>query len=121
MTSGDGGLLPPGLPVGVLVKDAEGFRVALLADPAATEDVRIVDFKDPVEQPPIPSPDDLPAAVSPPAKKTGVTGSVVPAARPMLPDHLLTGTQPAPDLVAAARAALRHPLPPRPPQPEDQR
>ena len=64
VTSGDGGLIPPGLPVGVLVADGRGFRVALLADAGASQDVRIVDFKLPPEQPPAPSPNDLPASVA---------------------------------------------------------
>jgi rod shape-determining protein MreC len=63
-TSGDGGLLPPGLPVGVLVADGGKFRVALLADPSTSEDVRVLDFKQPPEQPPAPSPNDLPAAAA---------------------------------------------------------
>lgn len=64
ITSGDGGLLPPGLPVGVLVADGDNFRVQLLADPATSDDVRVVDFKTPPEQPPAPSPNDLPAAAA---------------------------------------------------------
>jgi rod shape-determining protein MreC len=79
VTSGDGGLIPPGLPVGVLVADGTSFRVALLADAGASQDVRIVDFKLPPEQPPAPSPNDLPASAAglkpeppppPPAQQT---------------------------------------------------
>ena len=64
VTSGDGGLIPPGMPVGMLVPDGDGFRVALLADPSSIEDVRIVDFSRPQEQPPAPSPNDLPASAA---------------------------------------------------------
>lgn len=64
VTSGDGGLLPPGLPVGVLLADKEGFRVALFADPMATDEVRILDFKSPIEQLPVPTAHDLPAAAA---------------------------------------------------------
>jgi rod shape-determining protein MreC len=64
VTSGDGGLIPPGLPVGVLIDERGGFRVALLADAGASQDVRIVDFKLPPEQPPAPSPNDLPASAA---------------------------------------------------------
>jgi rod shape-determining protein MreC len=64
VTSGDGGLIPPGIPVGVLIQSGGGFRVALLADAAASQDVRIVDFKLPPEQPPAPSPNDLPATAA---------------------------------------------------------
>jgi rod shape-determining protein MreC len=64
VTSGDGGLIPPGIPVGVLVASGRGFRVALLADAAASQDVRVVDFKLPPEQPPAVSPNDLPATAA---------------------------------------------------------
>jgi len=69
ITSGDGGLLPSGLPVGTIVTDANGYRVALFADQTTAEDVQIVDFKQPPELPQAPSPGDLPvtAAGLPPA------------------------------------------------------
>lgn len=52
-SSGDGGLLPAGLPVGTLVSDGHGgFRVALLSDPAASQDVEILNFSKPPETPP---------------------------------------------------------------------
>lgn len=112
VTSGDGGLLPPGLPVGVVVKDAEGFRVALLADPATSEDVRIVDFANPPEQPPIPGPNDLPASNPPPAKKSSMTGSAVPAVPvPKSAHRSVAAAQAAPDLVASAPATMSHPPP----------
>jgi rod shape-determining protein MreC len=64
VTSGDGGLLPNGLPVGSVVWDGSAFRVALLADAATADDVRIVDLKQPPEQPPAVTPGDLPAAAA---------------------------------------------------------
>ena len=64
VTSGDGGLLPNGLPVGAVVWDGSAFRVSLLADAAAADDVRIVDLKAPPEQPPVVTPNDLPAAAA---------------------------------------------------------
>jgi rod shape-determining protein MreC len=70
VSSGDGGLLPPGLPIGTVVTDSSGgYRVALLADAASSEDVNIVDFKLKAEQPPAVSPHDLPAVAAglPPA------------------------------------------------------
>src|SRR3569833_1092919 len=40
VSSGDGGLLPPGLPIGTVVQDsAGGWRVQLLADAGSTQDV----------------------------------------------------------------------------------
>jgi rod shape-determining protein MreC len=52
-SSGDGGFLPAGLPVGTLVSDGSGrFRVALLSDPGASQDVEILNFSKPPETPP---------------------------------------------------------------------
>ncbi len=82
VSSGDGGLLPPGLAIGTIVADRTGgFRVALLADSAASEDVRIVDFKAKAEQPPPVSPNDLPATAAglPPAAPPPPPVTVAPA------------------------------------------
>jgi rod shape-determining protein MreC len=52
-SSGDGGLLPSGLPIGTVVSDGNGgWRVALLADPGASQDVEILNFSKPPETPP---------------------------------------------------------------------
>jgi rod shape-determining protein MreC len=52
-SSGDGGLLPSGLPIGTVVSDGGGgWRVALLADPGASQDVEILNFSKPPEIPP---------------------------------------------------------------------
>jgi rod shape-determining protein MreC len=69
ISSGDGGILPPGLPIGTVIADNGGFRVALLADSASSQEVEVVDFKNPVETPPAPTKGDLPvsAAGLPPA------------------------------------------------------
>lgn len=64
ITSGDGGLLPPGLPVGNLAKVGGDYRVALLADASTSTDVQIVDYKTPREEPPALSPNDLPATAA---------------------------------------------------------
>jgi len=63
-SSGDGSLLPPGLPIGTLHASGSGFRVSLLADPAASQDVNILDYKRPIEEPPTPKPSDLPAVAA---------------------------------------------------------
>ena len=75
VTSGDGGLLPPDLPVGILMADGDQFRVGLLADAATSDDVRIVDFKEPREDPPAAMPDDLPVSEPPPAKTAEYAGA----------------------------------------------
>jgi rod shape-determining protein MreC len=69
VSSGDGDILPAGLPIGVIVADRNGYRVALFADQTATQDVEILDFKQPPEHPPALSASDLPvtAAGLPPA------------------------------------------------------
>jgi len=69
VSSGDGDILPAGLPIGTIVAVGSGYRVALYADQSTTQDVQILDFKLPPEKPPTPSPNDLPvtAAGLPPA------------------------------------------------------
>ena len=53
-SSGDGGLLPSGLPIGTVVRDGNGgWHVALLADPGASQDVEILNFSKPPETPPV--------------------------------------------------------------------
>ena len=49
VSSGDGGLLPPGLPIGTVVGQAGQYRVALLADAASADDVEILAFRRPPE------------------------------------------------------------------------
>ncbi len=69
VSSGDGGILPPGLPIGTVIAGGAGYRVALLSDPATSQEVAVVDFKNPMENPPTPTAKDLPvtAAGLPPA------------------------------------------------------
>lgn len=93
ISSGDGGLLPSGLAIGTVVTDGSGeFRVALLADPTSSEDVRIVDFKNEAETPPAVSVRDLPAvaaglppAAPPPpmAQRTPAPVAIPPGAAPV--------------------------------------
>jgi rod shape-determining protein MreC len=55
VSSGEGGLVPPGLPIGTVVADGDGFRVALLADAARSESVQILNFAREIEAlPPTP-------------------------------------------------------------------
>ena len=65
VSSGDGGLLPSGLPIGTVVDDGNGgWRVALLADPASSQDVEILNFSQP--------PETLPATAQLPAEAAGL-------------------------------------------------
>jgi rod shape-determining protein MreC len=108
VTSGDGGLLPNGLPVGSVVWDGSVFRVALLADAATADDVRIVDLKQPPEQPPADSPKDLPAAAAglpplapaPPASASAVGAQTQSAAPPTTPTLAPAGAKPGPAVPA---------------------
>jgi rod shape-determining protein MreC len=96
VSSGDGGILPPGLPIGTVIADGGVFRVALLADPSATQDAEIVDFKNPVELPPAPTAKDLP-----------VTAAGLPPAAPPAPAPNAATPAPAPQ-------AQAKPQPPKP-------
>ncbi len=100
VSSGDGGILPPGLPIGTVIADGNGFRVALLADPASSQDVEIADFKNPMEQPPAPTPNDLP-----------VTAAGLPPAAPPQPSPA-TGASPAPVQGATPAPTAAAPLKP---------
>ena len=64
VTSGDGGLLPSGLAVGVVVWNGSEFRASLLADAATADDVRVLDLRSPPETPPAPTADTLPVSAA---------------------------------------------------------
>jgi rod shape-determining protein MreC len=99
-SSGDGGLLPAGLPVGTVVSDgAGGWRVALLADAAASQDVEILNFPKPPEAPP--------ATAQLPAEAAGLKPQAPPppvAAVPVAPVAAPAKPKPAP--VAPAAPAI---------------
>lgn len=123
VTSGDGGLLPPGLAIGTVVADPSGgFRVVLLADAASSEDVNVVDFKLKAELPPSVSPGDLPAtaaglppAAPPPPVVTPVTtpGTTPPGA-PVLNHAAAPGTGALPMATAPAAPIATGTKPPTP-------
>ena len=76
VSSGDGGLLPPGLPIGTVVQDsAGGWRVQLLADAGSTQDVEVLNFSKP--------PEALPAAAELPAVAAGLKPMVPPPPAPI--------------------------------------
>jgi rod shape-determining protein MreC len=79
MSSGDGGLLPPGLPIGTVVEQGGQYRVALLADAASSEDVEVLAFRKPPEQPPADVQLPAVAAGLPPATATPPAANVPPA------------------------------------------
>jgi rod shape-determining protein MreC len=107
VSSGDGGLLPPGLAIGTVVSNpAGGYRVVLLADSASSEDVNVVDFKLKTEQPPATTPNDLPATAAglppaaPPAPVTAPVVNATPAPATPTPQPLVK--PPAPQSPSAS-------------------
>lgn len=71
LTTGDGGLLPPDVPVGLVSGNGEGARVALFASPSNADAVNILDYRVP----------DLPQAAEPLSAATvQKTASAKPAA-----------------------------------------
>ena len=90
VSSGDGGLLPAGLPVGTVVPDNNGgYRVSLLADAGSSQDVEILNFSKP--------PEELPPTAQLPAEAAGL--------KPMAPP---------PPPVAAPPPATPAPVTPKP-------
>jgi rod shape-determining protein MreC len=109
-SSGDGGLLPAGLPIGTVMSDGKGgWRVALLADAASSQDVEILNFAKPPEAPPATA--QLPAEAAglkpqpplPPAS-SGAAAPAIPV-KPSTPSSTPApdaATPPQPDSGAAA-------------------
>jgi rod shape-determining protein MreC len=101
VSSGDGGLLPPGLPIGTLVPDGQGgWRVALLADAGSSQDVEVLNFSKPPEA--LPAQAQLPAEAAglkplvpppPPATTPPAAAAPPPAPKPM-PKPAATATPP---------------------------
>jgi len=97
VSSGDGGFLPAGLPVGTVVEDRGIWRVTLLADPASSQDVEVLNFSQP--------PEALPPAAQLPAEAAGLKPQAAPpppvtvpapvAAKPVAPAIPETGQAPA--------------------------
>jgi rod shape-determining protein MreC len=62
LSTGDGGLLPPDVPVGVVMGEGDADRVALFAAPGTSDFVHVVDYR--MAEPP-PATDSAPGSVSP--------------------------------------------------------
>jgi rod shape-determining protein MreC len=124
LTSGDGGLYPRGLPVGVAAKDFRGvWRVRLYADRTAIDYVRILlfdDFASKVNQadladnalPPLPPSESAELAAakaaaarppSPPAAPAPPSGQAPPAAMSPAPAPQVSAAAAAPDAGAPAK------------------
>ncbi|HEX2761925.1 MAG TPA: hypothetical protein VHM27_15480, partial [Rhizomicrobium sp.] len=98
VSSGDGGFLPAGLPIGTVVQDRGVWRVALLADPASSQDVEILNFSQP--------PEALPPSAQLPAEAAGL--------KPQAPPPPAPAAAPQPPVAAkpATPAATSQPSPP---------
>lgn len=120
LTSGDGGLFPRGLPVGVAIKGLDGrWRVVLASDKAAVDYVRILLFEDFTQvadskrliqtttPPPTPGATTLPPA-APEALATAPTAAAPATTAPATPAPK-TVTPPAKTTTPAAKAAAPAP------------
>jgi len=118
VSSGDGGLLPPGLPVGTVVSQGGQYRVALLSDAASAQDVEILAFRKPPEQLPTDAQSQLPAVAAglkpaappAPASATPAQPAQVAAAHPKpvapkVAPPAATATPPAPATAPPAETA----------------
>lgn len=99
VTSGDGDILPAGIPIGVIVPDGRSYRVNLFADQTTAQDVEVVDFKQHPEHPGSATPNDLP-----------VTAAGLPPAVP-------AQSTPAPQLIAVPPPPVFKPAPTLPQKP----
>jgi len=102
-SSGDGGLLPAGLPIGTVVADGQGgFRVALLSDPAAAQDVEVLNFSKPPETPPATA--QLPAEAAGLKPEAPPPPPVAAAPKPAPVPPKPVAVAPKPDTASAAQA-----------------
>jgi rod shape-determining protein MreC len=62
LSTGDGGLLPPDVPVGMVMGEGDAVRVALFAAPGTSDFVHVIDYH--MAEPP-PAIDSVPGAASP--------------------------------------------------------
>ncbi len=77
LSTGDGGLLPPDLPVGVVTGNGENARVVLFATAASADAVNILDYR--VPEPPVPAD---PATAVPAKTSSSATSPAVAAVPP---------------------------------------
>lgn len=119
LTSGDGGVFPRGLPVGVAVKGLDGrWRVVLASDKAAVDFVRILLFEDFTQvadtrklqhtTPPPPTPG---ATTLPPPAPAPLATSATPTTAPVTPAPAAAGPTPQLKTVIPAPKAAATPAP----------
>jgi rod shape-determining protein MreC len=98
-SSGDGGLLPAGLPIGTVVADEAGWRVALLADAGSSQDVEVLNFSQ--------APEALPATAQLPVEAAGLKPQAPPPppVAPVAAAPAPAPVKPKPAAVLAAKPA----------------
>jgi rod shape-determining protein MreC len=84
LTTGDGGLLPPDLPVGVVMDDVSAPEVALFAAADASDFVQVIDYGRSARPPAASAADVVAAAVEKPAPVSSAPLPVRPVAKPNL-------------------------------------
>jgi rod shape-determining protein MreC len=95
VSSGDGGLLPPGLPIGTVVEEGGKYRVALLADAASSEDVEVLAFRKPPVS--LPSSLELPAVAAGLPPVTAVPPVIIIAPEPVAKPQAVPTSPPSAD------------------------
>jgi rod shape-determining protein MreC len=116
VTSGDGGLIPPGLPIGLVIQTSDGFlRVQSFADRDRLDYVRVLqyDFPNQIKRQDPPAVLLGPPVKSEPVKPVVIAPPVAGARKPATPP--LPGATPAPVVVAPAADAAAPATPTTPP------
>nr|WP_295109666.1 rod shape-determining protein MreC [uncultured Caulobacter sp.] len=111
VTSGDGGVVPRGLPVGAAVKGLDGrWRVVLFADQSSIDFIRILLFKDFAQ---LANEKELQAKTLPPVTtedpQTSILSVPTPAPTPAAPATTTPSAQPKPPTAAAPKPAQPKP------------
>ena len=108
VTSGDGGLIPPGLPIGLVIQTSDGYlRVQSFANREQLDYVRVLKYEFPLDVPRQDPPAALtgPAIVSPPAPPP----VVAPTGEPVKPKPVAQKPKPAAAVVKPATPAVSAP------------
>ncbi len=119
VTSGDGGLIPPGLPVGLVIQTSDGFlRVQTFADRDRLDFVRVLKYEFPSQV----NRQDPPAVLlGPPAQPKPVVqvkpAETIPGApKPVTPPAADAGLKPAKPVAAGKKTAAKPAKPAAEPQ-----
>jgi rod shape-determining protein MreC len=103
-SSGDGGQLPPGLPVGVVVGEGADLRVALFADPDATDFVHVVEYQVPAPPPPSAALPEMPVTPLPAPAPAPPPAGALPAGAPAGTTPGARAAPPTPPSASPSRA-----------------